>query len=307
MVDFSKAFKNITKDDVSNLTVKIGHPPKLHASKCFCMWSDLLGFSNMFTSTNWDLEEAQMEAIYNRLESAHSSVLFYSSPTERNLILNDGIAKVFHPLPKHVDPNNIMSISMFLRTCVELHMSINETEYENKYPGCRSVIAFGDNINYLADEVRLDDYVLNYTKPKDSDISDYARKNNNPVIIYNPKELQMNTAFSKAYIIESGGSKAGLPGNYMYIDDSVIQAIDNYAKDKGYHPVWIEDEDGLKYFVPRRKGEFSDVVLGFCFDLIRITPTNISYNTTVYKLLRFYPWDERTDEFFFDVNKPLMG
>ena len=55
----------------------------------------------------------------------------------------------------------------------------------------------------------------------------------NPIVIYNPKEMQMNTAFSKAYILESGGGKAGLPGNYMYIDKSVIDAIDKYARDKG--------------------------------------------------------------------------
>lgn len=245
-----------------------------------------------------------MEKIYSRLEAAHSSALYYSTPYERNLILNDGIAKVFHPKSKLEDKNNILSISMFLRSCVELHMSISETEHENDLPGCRTILAYGENIEYLTEEVRFDDYVLNYSKPQGSEISDIAKSIGNPIDIYNPKELQMNTAFSKAYILESGGRRAGLPGNYMYIDKSVIDAIDKYAKDKGYHPIWQEEEDVMNYFVPYKNGDLSRVVLGFCFDKNVIHPQGVIYETEVYKLIRYYPWDEYTNEFYFDVNNP---
>lgn len=301
-MDFSKLFNGISKDMGSNLTVKIGHPPVLKSKDCFCMWSDLLGFANIFIGANWNLDKHQMEEIYNRLEAAHSSVLYYSSPYERNLILNDGIAKIFQPYTKAEDI--ILRISMYLRSCIELHMSISETEHKNGFPGCRSVLAHGRNIEYLVDEIRFDDYVLNYSKPKGEDIGYISKSIGNPIVIYNPKELQMNTAFSKAFILESGGSQSGLPGNFMYIDKSVIDAIDEYSKDKGYHPVWIENENGLNYFVPYHRGDFSNVVLGFCFDKNIIHPKNEKYNTQTYKLLRYYPWDEKTDEFFFDVNNP---
>lgn len=303
-MDFGKVFKGVTPDMGSNLTIKIGHPPKLNVRKCFCMWSDLLGFGSLFEQTNWNLDKAQCRKIYDRLEAAHSAVLYYSSIEERNLILNDGIAKVYHPWTKELWADNILGISMYFRSCVELHMSISKTEHKNNYPGCRSVISFGDNIEYLADEIRLDDYVVNYSKPKGSDLSDLAQKTGNPVIIYNPKELQMNTAFSKAYLLESGGTKAGLPGNFMYIDQSVLDGISYYAKDKGYTPVWTEDEDGIKFFIPRENGNLSDVIIGFCFDKNIIVPLNVRYQTKVYKLLRYYPWDEKTEEFFFDVNNP---
>lgn len=303
-MDFGKLFRNVSPEMGSNLTIKIGNPPKLKVRNCFCMWSDLLGFGSLFEQNNWTLDEIQCREIYDRLEAAHSAALYYSSIYERNLILNDGIAKVYHPLPKELSNNNILYISMFFRSCVELHMSISRTEHKNGYPGCRSVIAFGDNIEYLADEIRLDDYVMNYTKPKGSSISDLARNTGNPIIIYNPKELQMNTAFSKAYILEAGGSKAGIPGNCMYIDKSVVDGISFYAKDKGYNPIWTEDEEGIKYFVPYKENELSEVILGFCFDKNIIVPTCRKYNTEVYKLLRYYPWDEKTEDFFFDVNNP---
>lgn len=303
-MDFSKLFKRANKEVGSNLTIKIGHPPKMKSASCFCMWADLLGFSNIFMEKNWELDKSQMDIIYNRLEAAHSSVLYYSTPFERNLILNDGIAKVFHPKSKFDDKSNLLGISMFLRSCVELHMSINETEHENGFPGCRTVLAFGENIEYLAEEVRFDDYVWNYSKPNGSEISRLAKSVGNPIVIYNPKELQMNTAFSKAYILESGGTKSGLQGNFLYIDKSVINAIEKYSRDQGYHSTWVEDGDFLNYLVPYDDNVSYRVVLGFCFDKNIIHPQNIKYRTEVYKLIKYYPCDEPTNEFYFDVNNP---
>lgn len=303
-MDFGKLLKNTAPEMGSNLTIKIGNPPSLTVRKCFCMWSDLLGFGSLFEEKNWNLDVEQCRKIYDRLETAHSAVLYYSSPQERNLILNDGIAKVYHPYTKKIGPNNILSISLFFRSCVELHMSISKAEHDIGYPGCRSVIAFGDNIEYLADEIRLDDYILNYSKPQGSDLSELAKKTGNPVVVYNPKELQMNTAFSKAYMIEAGGTRSGIPGNYMYIDQSVLDGIALYAKDSGYVPLQIKDKDGIKFFVPYKEGNLSEVIIGFCFDKEVIVPSDIRYRTKVYKLLRYYPWDEKTDDFFFDLNNP---
>ena len=253
-MDFSKLFKNITKEMGSGLTSKIGNPPELNVKPCFCMWSDLLGFSNIFIDNNWKLNLEQQRMIYDRLKAAHSAVLYFSSLSERNLILNDGIAKVFHPRTKFEDKNNILSISLFFRSCIELHMSISQTEHENGYPGCRTVIAFGENVEYL---------------------------------------------------IEEGGSKIGLPGNNLYIDQSAIDAVVRYAEDKSYVPEWIETDDALYLWIPYNKGNFRKVVMGFTFDKKIIEPQNLKYHTKVYHLLRLYPFDEPTDEFYFDVNEYL--
>ena len=267
------------------------------------MWSDLLGFSNFFVQNNWELNDDVRRQIYNRLEAAHSAVLYYSSWYERNLILNDGIAKVFHPRSKFEDKNIILSISLFFRSCVELHLSISETEHEHNYPGCRSILAFGENIEYLANEIRLDDYVMNYSKPQGAEFSDLAQKAGNPVVIYNPKELQMNTAFSKAFLLDEGGSNAGLPGNNFYIDESVVNAVIDYSEDKGYSPIQEKTDEGLFLFIPYKDNNPHKVVMGFCFDSEMIIPQGIKYKTKVYKLKRFYPHDEKTEDFFFDLVK----
>ncbi len=302
-MDFDELFRNIPSHFGSNLTKKIGNPPTLQTKECFCLWSDLLGFGNIFEQNNWELDDTDRRQIYNRLKAAHSAVLYYSSLLERNLILNDGIAKVFHPRSKFIDKNNILSISLFLRSCVEFHLSICSSEQKHDLPGCRSVLAFGENIEYLADEIRLDDYVYNYTKPKRSCISDIAKRVGNPIIIYNPKELQMNTAFSKAFLLEAGGSKSGLSGNRFYVDESVIKAVTRYSLDKGYTPKWEETKDDLFLFIPYSNDNLQEVVMGFCFDNKTIIPKGVRYNTKVYRLKRFYPHDEKTDYFFFDLDE----
>lgn len=306
-INFSQILKGVPADYVSNLSVKIGNPPKIKTRNSFCMWSDLLGFGNVYSDNNWDLNDKQKHEVYDRLVAAHSAVLYFSTPFERNLILNDGIAKVFMPDDGPFNKSDINSVSIFFRHCIELHMAISQTEKANGFPGCRSVIAFGDSIEYLAEEVKFDDYVLNYTKPEGHEISSIAERVGNPTIIYNSKELQMNTAFSKAYILESGGSKAGLPGNNMYIDQSVIDAIIKYGEKKSLIHVWQELDNELRLLIPYDKDNLNEVVIGFAFDKVVIPPKVGRYTTKVYKLLKLFPYDEPVDEFYFDLCGNLMG
>lgn len=51
-MDFSKLLKDTAPEMGSNLTIKIGNPPSLTVRKCFCMWSDLLGFGSLYTLSN---------------------------------------------------------------------------------------------------------------------------------------------------------------------------------------------------------------------------------------------------------------
>lgn len=84
---------------------------------------------------------------------------------------------------------------------------------------------------------------------------------------------------------------------------AIINGIIKFATDKGYVPIWKEKEDGLYLFVPYQKDNIEDVAMGFCFDKGIITPINVRYRTKVYKLLRYYPHDEKTIDFYFDLEK----
>lgn len=304
-INFSEMFRDVPDTWGSNLNKKIGNPPKLKTRHSFCMWSDLLGFGNIYAENNWVISSRQRRKVYDRLVAAHSSVLYYSRPDERNLILNDGIAKVYMPDDSIFGKREINSIAVYFRFCIELHMTINQTEKANGYPGCRSVIAFGDCIEYLAEEIKFDDYVLNYTKPKGQTISALAQENGNPTVIYNPKELQMNTAFSKAFILESGKFDKSPIKNNMYIDQSAVNAVIEFGAKRGYTHVWQEMDDELRLLIPYEKNNLNEVVMGFAFDKNVFTPEVKGYSTKVYKLLKLFPYDEPVNEFCFDLREDL--
>lgn len=200
--------------------------------------------------------------------------------------------------PKKWSTHDLMSLSLYLRQCIEMHISINKDEAMYGYPGTRSVLAYGMGIEYLTNEVRYDDYVLNYTKTNGADISNAAQQNSNPIVIYNPKELQMNTAFSKAYMIESLGSKVGVCGNNFFIDESLIKSIIKITKGLGIDPI-INKIDGLDSLLfPYSINNSNKVYFGFSFqEEIPITYSNGKWKSKVFLVKRFYPHDEDVNDF----------
>lgn len=297
---FNEALKKI-KDYhfTNNLTKKIANPPNLKRYNYFCMWSDLLGFGKMWTDCDWKPNIFQSRKIYKRLQRAHSAVLYYSSPFERNLILNDGIAKVLSN-PNILDKSKLTTISIFLRSCIQLHIHINAEELYCGYPGIRSVLAYGMGIEYLSEQVTFDDYVFNYTKPKGSEASDMVKENGDIITLYNPKELQMNTAFSKAYLLESLGSKKNIEGNNIFIDQSILDALFVLAKKEGVEPFKQIENDCALILFPYDKNNTKAVYLGFEFDKT-IPVESRGWTTTVYRLKKFFPHDEKIDEFCFEL------
>lgn len=302
-MDFTKIFKKQNNKWPSGLNAKIGVPPRMKTYNYFCMWSDLLGFGNLFFENNWELNNEQRKQIYSRLQAAHNSVLYYSSPfNERNLILNDGIAKVFKVDQRASIKTKLIEVSIFLRSVIQLHLNINHNELSNEKPGCRTVIAYGEGIQYLANEIYFDDYVMNYTKPTNQSISNIAKHNGNPLIIYNPLELQMNTAFSKAYYLENCGSKVGIIGNNLFIDQSVIDAISNMAKKEKFPIHFSETTENIQFIIPYTIDDFQNVILGFSLDKNIIEIEVRGWKTKVYKVLNFFPHDEKMNEFSFNLH-----
>lgn len=299
-------------DDIytTNLEKKLENPPELAIFDAFCIWTDLLGFGSQFYESNWHPSRKQWEKIRNRLLNAHTIAIRESSTNERLLILNDGIARVTG-LVENPFMTYLLQLSIFIRGGVLTHLRIKESEKEEGYPGARTVIAAGKGALYMAEEINVDDFFYNYTKPDPKGLSRSAQEYGNPAVVYNPMALQMNTAFSKAYILESGGKKAGLPGCGMYVDDSFIQLIKQLANQEEDGYLWEENEDFIEFTVPRKATEGraykeEDVVIGFRLSK-PITPEGVPWKTTVYRILRYYPWDELSTEFYFDLEEKTVA
>lgn len=176
----------------NNLQQKKDEKRDIITKQNFCFWSDLLGFGSDFFDNQWKLSDEQQNSIYGRLRNAHNIFLDNTTPlTETCLILNDGLVKVSEiSINQHLD-----IYGFFIRGCVYTHNGIKELEVKNDLPGPRSVLTFGESIEYLIPEVKLDDYVSNYTKKNSEGLSSIAKRTGNPTVVYNPKPFQMNMAF----------------------------------------------------------------------------------------------------------------
>lgn len=278
----------------TNLLRKIEAPRELIAKNVICFWSDLLGFGNIFFDKNWLLNQNEQLEVFNRLKNAHSEFLRMTTPAgEKSLVLNDGLVKVgIVDELKHPD-----LIGIFLRGCILTHLSINKKESENSLPGCRSILSFGQSINYLEEEIKFDDYVANYTKKDPKGLSSLATKNGNPTIVYNPSPFQMNTAFSKSYILDSLGSKFGIEGNKIYVDQSILDFTKELAENSKFIYREVIIENSTKILILKEENFPS---FGFEFDKV-IDIEYKNWKTKVYRLKYFFPHDEDMREFKIEV------
>ena len=286
----------------TNIAKKILHAPAVEIVNSFCSWSDLLGFGTDLSSNDWHPHKDVLLKIASRIKTAHDIVLFHSNPHDRILILNDGAARVFSLNKGESGVARFRCLTYFIKACVQTHMRINGVEHANSLPGCRTVLAFGEFMRYMNSSTHFDDYVLNYTKPDKQGLNTIAKEYDNYQVVYNPTEFQMNTAFSKAFILDDRGSKIELGGAHFFVEQSVIAAIKEYSRIAGFY---MEDklEDNLyQLFVYYDKNKGARIPMGFLFD----TPIDVKiedWKTQVYRLRRFYPDDVPLDEnFYFDLD-----
>lgn len=289
-------------DSETNIARKILHAPTIEIDNSFCSWSDLLGFGKDLSSNNWHPQENVLLKIANRIKTAHEIVLFHSNPHDRIFILNDGAARVFSLNKGESGLSRFRYLTYFIKDCVQTHMRINGVEHANLLPGCRTILAFGESMKYMSSSTHFDDYVLNYTKQDKQGMSTIAKENANCQVVYNPTEFQMNTAFSKAYLLDDGGRKKGLEGAHFYVDQSVIDAIFEYSEIIGWYVEEQLDGEHYNLFVYYDKNKGPKIPMGFQFS----SPIQVEtrgWHTKVYRLHRFFPDDVPLNEdFYFDLD-----
>ena len=299
-MDTDYQFPNKDNYFVNNFHVKAHKKENLEIFPTICCWTDLLGFGKPFKESNWKPNKMQWGKILNRLREV-SKILSQTdcSFPDYNfcLFLNDGIIRNFD-FGKLIYQNSInsenalYSLSFWLRSCVIFHNLLKKTELENNYPGPRTIIASGERGLYSYENIYFDDLVLNYTKASQGGLSNAARLINNPIIISNPKQLQMNTAFSKAYIIDDNASKFGMKDSTIYIENDVLNLIKScISKDNMDLALHLdEQQDHIIFGIPDQTD--TSYILGF---KLKKPAVHFDYNEIrddIYQLLSFYPWDE---------------
>jgi hypothetical protein len=210
------------------------------------------------------------------------------------LTLNDGIVRcVDAELFAHLD-----DVSMWLRSCIWTHNNIGESEAARGLPGARTIIAAGPALRYSHVEITREDFVYNYTKPDPAKPSTITQMYGDTVVAVNPGPLQMNLAFSRAYILDDAGAKVGFAGPHLYIDESFFAYVRELTSVLRPDVVVIdrlETSDRL-FAIPKdstgKRYHIGFEVLG---DPIVVSTPRIQ--TRVWRIENFYPWDEDVVDF----------
>jgi hypothetical protein len=185
---------------------------EIEITECICCWFDLLGFGKPFIDSNWNLNNDSCKKQLTRIKSLNSSLAgFYALTQGKSLTLNDGA--IFNYDIQKEKEYLIKETVYFIDNIINDYQTVNYRDTEQGYPGARGIITYGHRYNYSS---------------ADTTVSMATNDN----VSYHPKEFQMNTAFSKAYLMESSGSRAGISGNKLFFDNHLLSSIENLIKDK---------------------------------------------------------------------------
>lgn len=284
--------------------------------KSFCLWCDLLGYGAPFIESNWDLTtEKSLNNLnrINKLKECFKKTNFFMA--EKALMLNDGIIRNLDLVDSEYQ--SFSYISWFERTMMDFHI-MNYIDKKNGFYGSRAVLTCGHRYMYMSDKTSADYYVQASQKKKDEYYSKHT-------VLYSPKEFQMNTAFSKAYIIESKGSSIGLSGANFYIDEEFLIEFKKYLEEEVHkgqkHVETNRDEKSVNFeiqYVPikYRVNFYKDksyliweIVKEFeCKDYLLfklwldadfIELNDMGINTKIYRAIKFKPTDE--EDFIYEL------
>lgn len=202
---------------------------------CLCCWYDLLGYGAPFVNSKWDLNNSLCRENFYRIEQLR--LLFTTSmavrPLGTRLTFNDGFASTIDVDP--VTQDSYEQTLLFLEGALHDFESINIEDQRRNFPGVRRIITLGQRFSY-------DHCNSSFDLLSERTVS------------YHPVEFQMNTAFSKAFLMEESGSRAGIAGSHLYIDMDVYHHITRAAYQIGCKVPTIKIEDDvlvLEIFGPK--------------------------------------------------------
>lgn len=234
---------------------------KPKAISCICCWYDFLGFAGPLIKDSWVLSADPNDSI-TRMKLAKDC---FSGPFSRTdsvtLFMNDGAVRNYD-FCSH-DERSVEKLLGFFDGLFADFEYLNEVDIGNGYPGVRGVLTWGTRWNYCS-----------------SDLTELigSRESGSAIVGYHPREFQMNTAFSKAYIVDDAGSSAGIKGAYLYVDRDLFGYLD--AAPYELRTIEVDDELEVKVI---KNGE---VEAALYFSLPGVKFEMAGLNTTFYRYLK---------------------
>ena len=199
----------------------------LNVVRAISAWSDICGFSSLLERCGWDLDAAKSAGIFTTLASAYQTfgVPFIVGappmPSERVLVLNDGIARTID-LHEQYEPIPQLLI-FYIRDLLMRHFMLENSLFEQGL-GLRTVLAGGERCQYSPESVTGVSVLHRAAEP-----TEFGKSILGQQFVYHPSEFQMNTAFAMAYSIDNLGSKNGVVPNRVYIESRWIDALNQFS------------------------------------------------------------------------------
>jgi hypothetical protein len=187
---------------------------------CISGWFDICGYGEVLDECNWNLSKVQNKGfieLLNRIHQliAHPLITIPPVLTEKILILNDGLARTCDLIPSIRLSYIAIPFTYYIRDLFFAY-KFSLKLCQNFGLGLRAVLSGGERIQY-SNETFTGNSILSHD---DKNISEFGTELLQTNFLYNPAEFQMNTAFAKAFSIESLGSKYGIEPNNLFIERS---------------------------------------------------------------------------------------
>lgn len=201
----------------------------------FCIsataWVDLLGYGSMIADAELNPIDPRAKAAVARLRAFHRIFAEHSGRHYKTLVINDG-AVAYRDLS--LRDNGVTHD--FLQRSQQLFHAISENEQRNSWPGARMVVGVGfrarGSRRGIDDVERRVGMILTELTAGNIDAAEAVRQAAS-IQRYSDgiPQLQASFAFTRSYVADSAGSRAGLGGPNMFVDTAIFEG--------GNPPTWV--------------------------------------------------------------------
>jgi hypothetical protein len=205
---------------VGNIDSKIAKGRKMLYSPSCVAWMDLLGYGSMLREAKFDPTDSRAHIAVRRLNLFHETVASEAGRYLKVMSINDGAVSW-----RDLSLRGRSVTFDFMSRAIELHQKVNQVELKYGFPGARMVIAVGFRIrNHVPYEhhPKLDSIINRLSKGQIEPVQAVFEAYRARPFFGAAPELHANFAFSKAYMAEAAGSKAGFIGPNCFIDLSLF-------------------------------------------------------------------------------------
>lgn len=213
----------------------------------FCIsataWVDLLGYGSMIADAGLNPIDPRAKAAVTRLRTFHRIVSEHSGRYYKTLVINDG-AVAYRDLS--LRDNGVTHD--FLQRSQQLFDAISQSERGNRWPGARMVLGLGfrarGSSRGIDDAERRVGAILAELTAGNIGAAEAVRQAAS-IQRYSDgiPQLQANFAFTRSYVADSAGSRAGLGGPNMFVDTAMFE--------DGVPPMWVHCGDAILFREPR--------------------------------------------------------